>query len=63
MTDGIVTRSDVIDQLINILLFILSRCYAIIIVLVLDVNEPSGYQGVTTQVSLAMFIDVKYLFI
>ena len=29
VTDGIVTRSDVIDQLFNILLFMLARCYAI----------------------------------
>ena len=42
VTDGIVTRSDVIDQLFNILIFILARCYAINFVLVLDVNEPSG---------------------
>ena len=42
VTDGIVTRSDVIDQLFNILLFMLARCYAINFVLVLDVNEPSG---------------------
>ena len=42
VTDGIVTRSDVIDQLFNILLFMLARCYAIKFVLVLDINEPSG---------------------
>ena len=42
VTDSIVTRSDVIDQLFNILLFMLARCYAIKFVLVLDVNEPSG---------------------
>ena len=40
--DGIVTRSDVIDQLFNVLLFMLARCYAIKFVLVLDVNEPFG---------------------
>ena len=39
VADGIVTRSDVIDQLFNILLFMLARCYAINFVLVLDVNE------------------------
>ena len=42
VTDGIVTRSDVSDQLFNILLFMLARCYAINFVLILDVNEPSG---------------------
>ena len=42
VTDGIVTRSDVIDQLFNILLFMLARCYTIKFALVLDVKEPSG---------------------
>ena len=43
VTDGNVTRSDVIDQLFDVfLLFVLARCYAIEFVLVLDVTEPSG---------------------
>ena len=44
-------------------MLMLAWCYAIKFVMVLDVTEPIGYQGVTMQMLLAMFIDGKYLFI
>ena len=47
VTGGIVTRSDVIDQLTTVLLFYWSDVMPLTLVLVLDVTKQSGYQGVT----------------